>query len=180
MRFQKVVEKYWEVGPGSVCLSCAGVGHDRLGECRDRAVQCMICAGAYKVEDHRCGVTGCTVRMGKICTHVIPKCANCGAKHQATTFCCLAKLKAQAEAWKEKSKKAQAKAKQPASSTTPEVEPETELNEIEVDTPLTLWTKNMEQQSSDLSSLENDRCKSLGSEISQIYVDESQHHAKKY
>ena len=24
----KVVEKHWEAGPGSVCLSCAGVGHN--------------------------------------------------------------------------------------------------------------------------------------------------------
>ena len=62
----KVVEKYWEARPGSVCLSCAGVGHDRLGECGGRAVQCVICAGAHKVEDHRYGVTGCAVKMGKI------------------------------------------------------------------------------------------------------------------
>lgn len=24
----KVVEKYWEVGPSSICISCAGIGHD--------------------------------------------------------------------------------------------------------------------------------------------------------
>ena len=77
----KVVEKYWEAGPGSVCMSCASVGHDRLRQCGDKAVQCVICAGAHKVEDHRCGVTGCTVKMGKICTHVTPKCANCRGKH---------------------------------------------------------------------------------------------------
>ena len=45
----KVVEKYWEAGPSSVCLSYAGVSHDRLGECKDRAVQCIICAGTHKV-----------------------------------------------------------------------------------------------------------------------------------
>lgn len=66
----KVVEKYWEAGTGSVCMSCAGVGHERLGECGDRAVQCVICAGDHKVENHRCGVNGCMVKTGKICTHV--------------------------------------------------------------------------------------------------------------
>ena len=55
----KVVEKYWEAGPGSVCMSC---GHNRLGECGNRAIQCVICAGAHKAENHRCGVTRCTIK----------------------------------------------------------------------------------------------------------------------
>ena len=82
----KVVEKYWEAGPSSIRMSCTGIGHDRLGGCGDRRVQCVICAGAHKVESHKCEMTGCTVKMGKICTHVIPKCANCGGNHQATAF----------------------------------------------------------------------------------------------
>ena len=45
----KVVKKYWEVGPSLVCLSCASVGHDRLEEYKDQAIQCVICAGAHKV-----------------------------------------------------------------------------------------------------------------------------------
>lgn len=112
----KVVEKYWKAGPGSVSMSCVGVGHDRLGKCGDRAIQCIICVGSHKVESHRRGVTSCMVKMGKICTHVTPKCANCGEKHQATAFKCPARLKAQSEAWKEKSKKSEAKNKQPVSS----------------------------------------------------------------
>ena len=123
---------------------------------------------------------GCTVKMGKICTHVTPKCANCGAKHQATAFKCPARLKAQAEAWKEKSKKFQAKDKQPASSTAPEEEPEVAPNEIEVDTSSALWTKNLERLSSELSLLEDNRFKSSGSETLEIYIDESQDHTKKY
>ncbi len=130
----KVVEKYWEAGPSSVCLSCAGVGHDHLGECKGRVVQCVIFAGAHKVQDHRCGVTGCTMKIGKICTHVTPKCANCGTKHQATAFRCPARLKAQAEAWKEKSRKFQAKDKEPNTFIAPEIEPEAGSNEMEVDT----------------------------------------------
>ncbi len=66
-----------------------------------QAVQCVICAGAHKVEDHRCGVTGYTVKMGKVCTYVTSNYANCRAKHQATAFKYQARLKTQAEAWKE-------------------------------------------------------------------------------
>lgn len=34
----KIIAKYWEAGPGSVCLSCTGIGHDCLGKCADRSV----------------------------------------------------------------------------------------------------------------------------------------------
>ena len=150
----KVVEKYWEAGPGSVCMSCAGVGHDRMGECGDRAIQCVICAGAHKVENHKCGVTGCTTKVGKICTHVTPKCANCGGNHQATAFRCPARLKAQAESWREKVKKSQAKGKQPAINEVPEKESVMGSVGMELDTELN-WAKSPGEQSSDLSSLED-------------------------
>lgn len=58
----------------------------------------MICAGAPKAEYHRCGVTSCTIKMGKICTYIKPKCANSGGKHQATAFKCPFRIKAQVEA----------------------------------------------------------------------------------
>ena len=51
---------------------------------------------------------------------------------------------------------------------------------MEVDTTLTLWTENLEQQSLELSSLENNRFESPGSETSEIYINESQNHTKKY
>ncbi len=103
----KVIEKYWEAGPLSICMSCTGIGHDRLGGCDNRGVQCMICAGAHMVENHKCGVIGRTAKIGKICTHIIPKCANCGGNHQATAFKCPAKLRVQTEASKRKMEKAQ-------------------------------------------------------------------------
>ena len=137
-----MVEKYWEAGPNSVCMSCADVGHDCLGECGDRAIQCVICAGAHKAENHRCGVIGCTVKMGKICTHVTPKCANCGGNHQTTAFKYPAKQKAQAEAWRKKAKKSQAKDKQPATYADLEEEPEVGSNEMELDSAVTLWAKS--------------------------------------
>ena len=103
----KVVEKYWEAGLLSICMSCTGIGHDRLGGCGNRRVQCVICPDAYNVKNHKCGLIGCTAKIGKIYTHVTSKCANCGGNYQATTFKCPAKLRAQTEAWKKKMKKAQ-------------------------------------------------------------------------
>ncbi len=32
----KVLEKYWEAGPSSVCMTCSGIGYDRLGGCNQR------------------------------------------------------------------------------------------------------------------------------------------------
>lgn len=101
----KVVGKYWEAGPNSVCMTCSGIGYDPLGGYGDKTAQCVICAGLHKSKNHKCGVTGCTSRRGKICTHILPKCANCGGNHQAITFKCPARQKAQAYAWKEKAQK---------------------------------------------------------------------------
>ncbi len=63
----KRVEKYWEVGPSSVCRTCCGIGHERMGQCGDRLPKCVICAGSHKVEDHQCGVVSCHKKPGKIC-----------------------------------------------------------------------------------------------------------------
>lgn len=57
----------------------------------------MICAGAHKVENYKCGVIRYKAKIGKICTNITPKYANCGGSHQATAFKCPAKLRAQTE-----------------------------------------------------------------------------------
>ena len=44
----KVVEKYLEAGPSSVCMTCSGMGRDQLGGCNERPEQCVICTGAHK------------------------------------------------------------------------------------------------------------------------------------
>ncbi len=115
--------------------------------------------------------------MGKICTHVIFKYANCGGKQQATAFRCPAKVKAQAEAWKEKSKRLQTKKKRPASPWNMEKEPETMSNKMELDSSPALCNKNL---SSELSSLEDDQFDSSESETSEMYIDESQNPTKKF
>lgn len=58
----------------------------------------MIYVGVHKVENHRCKVIEYTIKIGKICIHVIPKYTNYGAKYQNIIFRCLTKLKIQAEA----------------------------------------------------------------------------------
>ena len=159
----KVVEKYWEAGPGSVCMACSGIGHDRLGGCKERAEQCVICAGAHKTENHSCGVTGCGAKKGKICIHVVPKCANCGGNHQATAFRCPARQKAQALAWRNKAKKAQEENSGQADKRSGDRETSVESQEdrevtpkpvdMELDTP-TDWAASP-GQSLDLSSIED-------------------------
>ena len=51
---------------------------------------------------------------------------------------------------------------------------------MEVDISLVLWAQSPEQQSSDLSSLEDNRFKSPEPETLEIYVNESQNHTKKF
>lgn len=61
----KMIEKFWEAGPGSVCMRCCGTGHERLGSCGDRPIQCVMCAGKHQVSDHQCDVNECNKGRGK-------------------------------------------------------------------------------------------------------------------
>lgn len=36
----RVVEKYWEAGPSSVCMTCCGIGHERMESCGNRPAKC--------------------------------------------------------------------------------------------------------------------------------------------
>ena len=74
-------------------MTCLGIGHDCLGGCDERPVQCVISAGAHKSENHKCGITGCVAKRGKICIHVVPECAKYRGNHQTTAFKCPAKQK---------------------------------------------------------------------------------------
>lgn len=57
------------------------------------------------MNEHRCGVSGCQSGFGKICSHVTATCANCRGNHQATSFKCPVKHKAEREARKTKANK---------------------------------------------------------------------------
>ena len=98
----KVVEKYWEAGPSSVCMTCYGIGHKRMGSCGNRPPQCIIYTGPHKVEEHSCRVEGYKKGRGKICIHVVVKCVNCGGNHTTNSPRCTSRHKADIEARKEK------------------------------------------------------------------------------
>lgn len=91
----KKVEKYWDAAPGSVCLKCCGISHERLGSCGDRPEKCVMYAGAHPASEHQCGVNRCNKGKGKLCIHVIARCANCQGNHQASSARCPLRLKAQ-------------------------------------------------------------------------------------
>ncbi len=115
----KKVEKYWEAGPGSVCMRCCGIGHERQGSCGDRPERCVMCAGAHPASEHQCGVNGCNKGKGKLCIHVVARCANCQGSHPANSGRCTIRQKAQIEARKNKA----AKTPEPlANITTPRVD----------------------------------------------------------
>lgn len=84
----KVVKRYWEARPRSICPVCRDIGHDWLERCAQRPAQCTLCAGSHKLKDHRCRVNGCEVGFGKIYTHVMAVCANCKGSHQVTSGKC--------------------------------------------------------------------------------------------
>jgi hypothetical protein len=91
----KPAEKYWDQGPGAVCQTCCGIGHDKYRGCGERPPQCVICAGSHRMPDHKCSVSGCTTQAGRACIHDTVKCANCGGNHQASAIRCPAKVKAE-------------------------------------------------------------------------------------
>ena len=108
-RVVRVVERYWEAGPSSVCITCCDIGHQQMGGCGDRPQKCVICAGPHKIEAHQCGVAGCKKGMGKIWVHVTSKCANCSGTHEANSPRCISRHQAEVKARKEKKTKGKEK-----------------------------------------------------------------------
>lgn len=72
-------------------MTCYGIGHERIKVCGNRPAKCVIGLGEHKVEEHLCGVIGCTKGKGKICPHVTVKCANCGGSHMANSSRCISR-----------------------------------------------------------------------------------------
>ena len=98
----KKVEKYWDAGPGSVCLNCCGIGHERQNSYGDRPEKCIMCAGSHQASERQCGVNGCSKGKGKLCVHVVARCANCQGNHQANSGRCPSRQKAEIQARKNK------------------------------------------------------------------------------
>jgi hypothetical protein len=93
-------EHYWDLGPGTVCPRCCGIGHRSFRACGDRPPLCYICAGPHEGIDHTCSVTTCKAKPGNHCQHMPAKCGNCGGKHPATARSC----PKQKEAWRQQTK----------------------------------------------------------------------------
>ena len=51
-------------------MTCCGIGHEQMRNYGNRVVKYIICSGAHKVEEHQCGIIGCTKGRGKIYSHV--------------------------------------------------------------------------------------------------------------
>ena len=98
----RVVKRYWEAGPGSVCTTCCDIGHQRIGNCGDRPEKCIICIGSHKVENHQCSVIGCNKRNKKIYVHVTPRCANCMEAHTVNSSRYTSRYKAEISTRKKK------------------------------------------------------------------------------
>lgn len=81
-------EHYWELGPGTICPRCCGIGHQSFKACGDQPPKCFICAGPHEGLDHACTVTTCTTKPGTHCQHMPAKCGNCEGNHPATASIC--------------------------------------------------------------------------------------------
>lgn len=90
-------------------MTCCGIDHERMGSCGNRPARFIICTGPHKVEEHQCGVIGCTKGRGKVCVHVTVKCPNCGGGHMANSPRCVSYYKAGVKANKEKKLKKHSK-----------------------------------------------------------------------
>lgn len=98
----KKVKKFWEAGPGSVCLRCSEIGHERLEKCGDKPKKCVMCAREHQVSEHQCGVNRCSKGIGKLCIHVVARFANCNGNHQANSVRCPSRHKAEIQARKKR------------------------------------------------------------------------------
>lgn len=67
----KVVEKYWEVGLGLVCMRYCGIGYERLGNCSDRPEECLLCARPHQASKDQYSVNRYSKNPGKLCTYIV-------------------------------------------------------------------------------------------------------------
>jgi hypothetical protein len=76
-------ERYERVGADTQCRNCCEWGHIEA-RCPLASVgkaKCSYCAGSHRTELHQCTVIDCSAAKGKVCKHIIPKCANCDESH---------------------------------------------------------------------------------------------------
>jgi len=83
-------ERYERMGADSQCGNCCEWGHieARCPLAAGGQARCSYCAGSHRTEVHQCTVTDCSAAKGRVCKHIIPKCANCDESHFAHNNVC--------------------------------------------------------------------------------------------
>lgn len=88
-----------------------------MESCKNWAAKCIICTRPHKVDKHQYGVINCVKGSGKVCAHVIIKCANSGDSQMANFLHYILRRKAGVKANKKrKLRKHNAKRKKKAIS----------------------------------------------------------------
>lgn len=77
----KVVEKYWEASPSSICIVYFDIGYNQFKVYDKKPVQYVICAEAHKSKNHKYRVIGCKTKKNKIYIYIIAKYANYKDNH---------------------------------------------------------------------------------------------------
>lgn len=86
-------------------MRCCGIGPERSKSCGDRPEKRVMCARPHPASEHQCRVKEYSRRKGKLCAHVITRCANCQGNHTANSGQCSSRQKAENKARKKKAVK---------------------------------------------------------------------------
>ena len=91
----------WNANPTTQCKKCYLSGHHEQ-ECKADKHTCLICAGEYRLKDHKCSFPTCLSKGNRKviadCCPVTPsKCVACGGNHLAFLAECPVKVKAKAD-----------------------------------------------------------------------------------
>lgn len=117
----KVVKRYWDAGPGLVCMTCCDIKHQQMRSCGDQPQKYIIYTNAYKVEDYQWKVIGCHKRKGQIWVYITSKCVNYIVAHAFNSPWCVSRHKVEISAKKYKKVKDILKKKEEASNTSEKV-----------------------------------------------------------
>lgn len=75
-------------------MTCCRIGHERMRNCGDWSVKCIIYVSLHQIEEHQYGVVGYRKGNMKICIHIIVIYANCGSNHISNSTCYISRHKA--------------------------------------------------------------------------------------
>ena len=76
-----------------LCGRCSHWGHSEFRCHQGGTPVCSICSQQHRTVDHKCEVVTCGTR-GKVCSHTVLQCSNCGGGHPAQDVRCKEKAAA--------------------------------------------------------------------------------------